>query len=206
MHTAWRIISFLSAGRVSTRLSPRDKVLYLTFDDGPHREHTRDLNRLLQRYDAQATFFLVGSKIESQTESVRSLLDSGHRLGNHSFSHQRLTSMSVAQMRAELSRADSAIGSVDGISVHPFRPPWGQISPQQLLNCVINGDRVVLWSRDSFDYRDSAAAVVARFRAEPPVSGDVVLFHDDGAVAREALEQLLPEWRAAGFKLSAIPP
>jgi peptidoglycan-N-acetylglucosamine deacetylase len=205
MHPAWKIVSLASAGRVSTRLRPRGKVLYLTFDDGPHPDNTPQLISLLGRHDARATFFLVGSKVQPQQELTRALLEAGHRLGNHSFSHRRLTTLSVTEMLEELSRADEALAIIDGVKEHLFRPPWGRITAQQLVTCLASGRRVALWSRDSLDYKSDADEIVRLFRARPPVSGDVLLFHDDGPSACGALSRLLPEWKAAGFDLDPIP-
>ena len=205
MHLAWDLISLVSGGRVRTRMWSRSKTIYLTFDDGPHPDNTASLIRLLEKYDAKATFFLVGSKVEQNGEVVKSLIRSGHRLGNHSFSHRRLKTLTMSEMRKELALADAAMKSIDGHENHVIRPPWGQIRLSQLLYCIFSGKRVALWSRDSCDYKDSAEQIIRRFRETPLVGGDVVLFHDDGPVAQAALEALLPEWRAAGYELAALP-
>ena len=205
MHPAWKIVSLVSAGRVSLRLRSRRKVLYLTFDDGPHPHNTPELIKRLKVEDARATFFLIGSKAHRHRELVQALLQAGHRLGNHSFSHPRLTTLTVPEMHAELSRADQVLGQMDGAKQHLFRPPWGYITPLQLVSCVFAGRRIALWSRDSLDYKHDADAIVRMFRDRPPISGDVMLFHDDGPTACAALEKLLPEWKAAGFALDPIP-
>src|ERR1700761_5407059 len=106
MNIVWQMVSLASAGRVRTRFRPRRKVLYLTFDDGPHPQNTPQLMSLLERYGARATFFLVGSKVQPQQELVRALVGAGHRLGNHSYSHRRLSTLSVSETFDELARAD----------------------------------------------------------------------------------------------------
>jgi peptidoglycan/xylan/chitin deacetylase (PgdA/CDA1 family) len=74
----------------------------------------------------------------------------------------------------------------------------------QLVRCILGLDQLILWSRDSMDYRDGVASIVERFRRSPPAPGDIILFHDDHATAHEALSVLIPEWQSRGFRFEAL--
>lgn len=179
-------------------------TLYLTFDDGPHPVHTPALLELLAGLGVRASFFLVGESAEAHPRIVAAIVAAGHSLGNHSFSHKRRRTMTAAGARADTARTDAVLAKFDGHSTHPFRPPWGEVVPIQLARCIFGLDRLVLWSRNSMDYRDGAASIVDDFRRHPPVPGDIILFHDDHTAAHEALLVLIPEWRSRGFEFGSL--
>lgn len=199
-------VAFGLAGRhIVFGLKPAQPTLYLTFDDGPHLVHTPPLLDLLAQSDARASFFVVGKSAAAHPEVVTAIVAAGHTLGNHSFHHKKRSTMSAAVARSDISETDSVLARFDGQLKHPFRPPWGEVPPMQLLRCIFGLDRLVLWSRDSLDYRENADSIVASFRRNPPSAGDIILFHDDHAVAHEVLSVLIPEWRSRGFRFEALP-
>lgn len=181
-------------------------TLYLTFDDGPNEVHTPALLALLARLGAKATFFLVGKSASLHPQIVTDITASGHSLGNHSFHHRKRRTMSSAIARSDIAETDAVLARFDGKAKHPFRPPWGEVAPLQYLRCLVGMDNLVLWSRDSMDYRENSATIVDAFRRQPPKSGEIILFHDDHPTSTEALEVLIPEWRRSGFGFEALPP
>lgn len=203
MNAKWRLVCALSAGLIRTR-GPRDAV-YLTFDDGPQPVHTVALLELLAQHDARATFFLVGDQAQAYPELVRRLRAAGHSIGNHSMNHPRMSQLDMRAQIAQIDTADAALSQLDPGRTHTFRPPNGRVTPGILLATLLRRRPLVLWSIDSLDYRLDAAAVVQHLRATPPRPGDILLFHDDGACAGDALAVLLPEWRRAGLRFEALP-
>jgi len=180
-------------------------TLFLTFDDGPHPVHTPALLEMLAGLGVRASFFLVGKSATAHPEIVAAIVAAGHTLGNHSYSHRKRRTMTWAVARSDIASTDAVLARFDGRSKHPFRPPWGEVAPMQLVRCILAQDQLILWSRDSLDYRQDAPSIVADIRRSPPVSGDIILFHDDRAVAQEALAVLIPEWQAHGFAFDALP-
>lgn len=205
MKFAWSIADRVSGGRVRTRIATSSAKIFLTFDDGPHPVHTVELLELLSSFDARCTFFLVGDNAERYPEIVRAIVARGHRIGNHSYAHPNWRTIPSARRRDEIARTDSILASFDGHTTHEFRPPRGEIPLSVLLACLLRRDRLTLWSRDSLDYKLTAPQVVAHLGARAPVAGEVLLFHDDQPVAREALCVLLPAWRALGIDFCALP-
>ena len=189
-----------------TTCRAEDRVLYLTFDDGPHPAHTPRLLDLLAGHDARASFFLIGAEAEKHPAIVRRMSEEGHLVGNHSYSHPAFAKITLAEQIAEIDRSDRALAAIDGAAQHAFRPPNGAMPLRMLLHFARVRRRIVFWSYDSLDYRRQPTADhVARLRRDPPVAGDVVLMHDDDERVIESLSELLPEWRAAGFSLRALP-
>lgn len=182
------------------------RALHLTFDDGPHPEHTPRLLDLLARYRARATFFLIGERAEQNPDIVHRLLREGHMLGNHSWQHPDFDRISRRRQREEIARTDRLLQAFDGRQQHDFRPPRGALPAGMVLDCVRRGRRIAFWSYDSFDYsRRPVDELVAIARRHPVRPGEVVLMHDDSAHSLELLRVMLPEWIAAGYALEPLP-
>jgi len=194
----------MTGRRLATRLPRRSPTLYLTFDDGPDPQETPRLLEALGRFDIRATFFVVGRAAERHPHLTRAISDAGHALANHSMTHPWFNRLSVRQQLDEIKSADRVLERIDGKSLHPFRPPHGKWTVFSVIACLVRSQKLVLWSHDSLDYRTSADEVVTHMRSRTIKSGDILLFHDDGPVAREALKQLVPDWKAAGFGFSTI--
>lgn len=200
-----RLLGLLPERLVLTRGPREPGALYLSFDDGPHPEHTPRLLDLLAAHDAQASFFLVGRCIERHPALVERIVAAGHALGNHSYSHPQFHRLGLRQQLDEVERNDRLLAQFDG-GPHRFRPPRGVVSLPLLLAFARRGRGMAYWSYDSLDYQARPAADLAeRMRRQPPVDGDVVLMHDDSDCAVQVLASLLPTWRDEGRRLRALP-
>jgi peptidoglycan/xylan/chitin deacetylase (PgdA/CDA1 family) len=192
-------------GRVLYRLPSPDTV-YLTFDDGPNAGHTRAVLDVLDRHGARATFFMVGRDVHAHPELVDEVVRRGHRIGNHSLIHPRMDRMSAPARRLEIVGLDGVMaGWPSAYDGGWFRPPYGYASVGLIRQALGLGRRIVMWTRDSYDFKWGADEIVQGFVAEPPRAGDILLFHDDSPGAAPALDRLLPQWRARGLRLDALP-
>jgi peptidoglycan/xylan/chitin deacetylase (PgdA/CDA1 family) len=179
--------------------------LYLTFDDGPHPLHTRQILRLLQQHDAKATFFMIGQTLRVHRDVAREVHSAGHRLANHSTTHPWFHRIPKVQQRDEIAATEAELAAIDGRTQHWFRPPHGRLSVHCAAEAVRGRLPLALWSTDSLDYRLSSDAVVSHLLGAGVRGGDILLFHDDAPVSAQALEQLLPKWRAQGLRCAALP-
>lgn len=201
-----RLLGLLPSRLVTTRGRPCGKVLYLTFDDGPDPAYTPTILDLLRQHGATATFFLIGELVDHHPGLVRRIVEEGHQLGNHSWSHPSMPQMPIQAQMEEIARTDASLQAYDGRARHPFRPPFGRLPRNLLLRFARTGRTVALWSYDSHDYqRLPAATLLERIRGNPPRDGDVLLMHDDNDETVALLASLLPEWRARGYALRAMP-
>lgn len=189
----------------------RDAVL-LTFDDGPHPDVTPAVLRLLREHRARAIFFVVGSRIEHAPHLLRAILDEGHEIGNHSFSHPGEHQPWLVPYYRDLARCQERVEELTGARPRFFRPPLGQLSVASVLAPRMLGMRTVLWSFDSGDWRlwgqDAEAASAEAMRVTEALAGremsnDVVLMHDDHPHVVTVLESLLPALVRRGCDLSA---
>jgi peptidoglycan/xylan/chitin deacetylase (PgdA/CDA1 family) len=186
-------------------------ALLLTFDDGPHPDVTPAVLRLLREHKARAIFFVVGSRIERAPHLLRAILDEGHEIGNHSFSHPNERQPWLVPYYKDLALCQEHVAKLTGSRPKFFRPPRGQLSVASVLAPRMLGMKTVLWSIDSGDWRlwdkDAEAAGAAALRIAESLAGrekrnDVVLMHDDHPHVLTVLETLLPELARRGCDLS----
>jgi peptidoglycan/xylan/chitin deacetylase (PgdA/CDA1 family) len=166
---------------------PRDgKKIYLTFDDGPHPEITPYVLNQLKEYDARATFFCIGKNVEAHPALYARILQEGHSVGNHTYSHINGWKTGGREYAADIARARTLIKSP------LFRPPYGRIKRSQLKFLKQEGYRPVMWNILSGDFdkrlgpEDCKRNVIGS--AE---TGAVIVFHDSEK-AWPRLEQALP--------------
>ncbi len=201
-----KLLRWLPRSLVLTTGPAAGKALYLTFDDGPNPGHTEAVLDLLAQHDARATFFVLGEQAERHPGLMRRIAAEGHALGNHSWDHPSFPRITPAEQATQIERTDRVIAVYNEGRRISFRPPSGRFPPALLLRFVRARRRMAYWSYDSLDYRRAPVErMVETIRAQPPVAGDVVLMHDDSELTTQALALLLPEWRAAGFSLRALP-
>lgn len=191
------------AGRLFWRLPAPVPAVALTFDDGPDPQQTPRILDLLAAHGARATFFVIGEHARRCPELVERMLAEGHAVGNHTYSHVSCHRLSAQALHLELKATDAVLealgaGSQGGL----FRPPFGEIRTMQVVHLLREGRRVVLWSRDSRDYRAAPAAAIAEL-GDTLAPRDVVLLHDRFPATLEALPRLLE--RLADRKLATLP-
>jgi peptidoglycan/xylan/chitin deacetylase (PgdA/CDA1 family) len=182
---------------------PPDKVIYLTFDDGPSG-YTQPILDVLARYDAKATFFVLGRAAASQPELVEAIYAAGHGLGNHTYNHPSLPGVGWQRMADEVAGTANALGGRDSGCL---RPPYGARSAAVAGNAGKLGYQLVLWSIDPRDWaRPGARAIAERVISRAHPNG-VVVMHDGGGDRSQtvaALEIILPALRDQGYRFAAM--
>jgi peptidoglycan/xylan/chitin deacetylase (PgdA/CDA1 family) len=167
-------------GRTFTGLARGSKQLALTYDDGPNDPHTLRLLDVLSRHDVRATFFLIGRYVRQKPEIVRDIVNAGHVVGNHTFTHPLLIFKSESEIRKELSDCRAALEDAIGQHSRLFRPPFGGRRPAVLRIVRELGLEPVMWNVTSYDWDAPPAAEIERKVTSQMRGGDVVLLHDGG--------------------------
>lgn len=156
---------------VRWRIEDEDAI-YITFDDGPTPGATEWILATLRRYNAKATFFVLGKNVEQYPDLYAKILEEGHRVGNHTYSHQRGWGMSVERYLEDIDFASDIVQS------NIFRPPYARVTPSQ-LRVVGKRYTIVMWSLLSFDYKRTLSPErCARNVTRDLRAGDIILFHD----------------------------
>jgi peptidoglycan-N-acetylglucosamine deacetylase len=182
-------------------------VVYLTFDDGPTLSWTPRVLGLLARYRARATFFVVGRSAATWPGLVRRAYAAGHGVGNHTWSHRRLTGLRGAGLTAEVGATSAVIGRATGARPRCLRPPYGTVDAASAYRARALGLRLTMWDVDSYDWRRPGVGVIAGRVLSRVRSGDVVLLHDGGGDRSQtvaALQQVLASLSARGFRFRAL--
>lgn len=179
-----RLVVALTRRWIYWKMPVIGKQIFLTFDDGPHPEITPAVLDILKSYGVKATFFCLGKNVESYPQVYKRILDEGHSVGNHSFSHLNGWKTSNARYFNDVEAAGQFIeGDL-------FRPPYGRISPWQMLR-LSKKYRIVCWSILSRDY-DSKVAPEECFRnvVNNLHPGAVIVFHDSQKASVNCLSAL----------------
>jgi peptidoglycan-N-acetylglucosamine deacetylase len=187
--------------KIACSVKTDEKIIALTFDDGPTSE-TNGVLDVLKEYQVSAAFFVVGRRVEKNEDVVRRIHEEGHLIGNHSFSHDYGFSMySKKRIIKELVKTEDVTEKIIGKRMNVFRPPYGVTNPEiqravKHMDCVPVG-----WSLKSKDtVTDRADKIGARLikKVKP---GDVILMHDTMPRVAVALKEFLEFTRKEGYKV-----
>ena len=180
-----------------------NKVIALTFDDGPG-PYTAHLLDVLDQYGAKATFFLIGSKVSSQANIVRSIHARGHQLGNHSWSHPELPKLPVDQIADEIDRTNDAIKQATGVTPAILRPPYGAVNGVVLEQLRLRGMSSILWSVDTRDWADRNSDIVCSRAVAGAHPGAIILMHDIHQTSVGAVPCILSALKQQGYSFVTV--
>lgn len=199
------VLNLLPNNVIFRRMNRQSKDLFITFDDGPDSKHTGPILELLAQFDAKASFFLLGGRIEDEPEVAKQLVEQGHLVGNHSYSHLNVRTRARSQIVAEIIRTEALLTQLDGKERHLFRPPAGRLSFKLFLATIRQRVPIAYWSMDSLDSESGGSErIIERMKRLSPRGGEIILFHDDNAATVEALRALMPHWQSQGFSFVAL--
>ena len=185
------------------RKEGQGRVIYLTFDDGPHPEITAWVMDELKKHQIKATFFCVGENLKKHTETAKQLLTEGHQIGNHTMHHIKGWKHKNNDYLRDIQSCETEIREIheqlDIKKPQPrlFRPPYGQIKPSQIKLLRTKGYEIIQWSDLSCDYDkrlDCEKSLSALVKNAKP--GSIVVFHDSEK-AEHQLKQILPSYLEA---------
>ena len=180
-----------------------NKMIALTFDDGPG-PYTAHLLDVLDQYGAKATFFLIGSKVSSQANVVRSIHARGHQLGNHSWSHPELPKLPVDQIAGEIDRTNDAIKQATGVTPAILRPPYGAVNGVVLEQLRLRGMSSILWSVDTRDWADRNSDIVCSRAVAGARPGAIILMHDIHQTSVGAVPCILSALKQQGYSFVTV--
>jgi peptidoglycan/xylan/chitin deacetylase (PgdA/CDA1 family) len=184
----------------------------LTFDDGPSPRYTREILALLKQYQAKATFFVLGRKVEKYPQIIKAMLREGHEVGNHTFDHPRLTEIAKRECERELERTRLDLDLL-GCPHQPrlVRPPFSAYDDQLTSYLKHTKRELVLWNLDSGDWQGLDAGTIVHNVLDRVKNGSIIVFHDgdekgqaDRRPTVAALKTILPALKARGYAMVTI--
>ena len=194
-------------GEVLWEIETQEKVVAITFDDGPDDQYTNQVLDLLAEYEAKATFFILGKNAEKHPEVILRQFEEGHELANHTYTHPWNTTLK--RIEDEMHKTNDIIYSITGFKPILFRPVGGLYTDGMIDVAVKNGYTVVMWSwhQDTEDWKDPGVSKIVNKVLTGTKPGDVILFHDGGSDRTqtvEALKEILPVLKEQGYQFVTI--
>lgn len=187
-------------------VSTEDSVVALTFDDGPALPHTDSVLELLEAGGVPATFFVIGSSLERHLEVGRRILERGHELGNHSYTHRPLLARSPQAMRYEVEATDSLIRAAGATGRVHFRPPYGKRLVGLPLYLSRTDRTTVLWTLEPDSWYRTADEMVTHV-LDNVRPGSIILLHVElrsRTEERAALPRIIEGIREQGYEFVTV--
>jgi peptidoglycan/xylan/chitin deacetylase (PgdA/CDA1 family) len=177
----------------------------MTFDDGPHGANTPRLLEMLKQRKIKATFFVVGQCVAEYPEIAKRIVEEGHEIANHSWSHPQLTKLGEGGVTDQLGKTHDVVHQTTGVTMKLMRPPYGAFSQNQQAWAFRKwGYRCILWDVDPLDWKIRSAAHVKSEILGHTVPGSIILSHDIHKSTIDAMPETLDGLLAKGFKFVTV--
>jgi peptidoglycan-N-acetylglucosamine deacetylase len=152
--------------------------VYLTFDDGPTPDITLDILSTLKKYDAKATFFLVGRNVRRYPGIAKNIIDSGNEVANHTYSHLNLRYLTSKSIISQIMLTQHEIFHATGIRTGIMRPPFSSFDSNVSCHIKRCGLKIILWTVSPADYENPSPEEIARRVLDRVKPGDIIVLHD----------------------------
>lgn len=198
--------SNFSTGTVThSRGSSAYPHVVMTFDDGPHPQNTPRLLDMLRVHNIRATFYVIGSNVDRYPHIARRIVAEGHEIGNHTYTHRKLTSLSAFEVRQEMQRTQDAIIRATGVKPRTMRPPYGALRTDQRVTVMREfGYPTILWSVDPRDWQRPGSSVVTSRILAGAENGAIILAHDLHAPTVTAMPATFNGLLSRGYKFVTV--
>ena len=183
------------------KINNSDKLIALTFDDGPNYNTSKVLD-VLAKYNVKATFFVLGSKAKDNKKILKREYDSGMEIGNHTFNHLLLTKYKENVIKDEIDKTSSVIFEVTGRYPKLLRPSYGAYN-----NTIkkIGDMPIIIWDIDTLDWKYHNSKRIASRVINKVKDGDIILMHDIYSATANSLNIIIPELQNRGYTFVTIP-
>lgn len=187
--------------------SRNEKMIALTFDDGPHPKETHEVLDVLDKYNVKGTFFVVGKHANWYSEPLKRAAKEGHEIGNHTFSHPDISCLSSDDIKREIKECEDTLIRLTGKKPTLFRPPYGSYSKDKLAEIAKeSGYKIILWTTiDAKDWKNPPSSQISDTIINKAQNGDIILLHDYGTENTvKALDTIISEMIKKGYKFVTV--
>lgn len=197
------VISMIFTILLSQPVTAGQKIIALSFDDGPGR-YTNAILDILEEYNVRATFFVLGSAIEQRPETFLRTVELGHEIGNHTWNHENLTGLSAWQITQTLRNTSNLIEELTGQAPSIMRPPYGAFGSREQSIIERLGYSVIMWSVDPRDWERRNSRAIYNHITQNARHGDIILLHDIHRTTYQAVDKLIPSLIERGFTFVTV--
>lgn len=188
-----------------SRGSSRGRYVALTFDDGPVASNTTRLLDMLKRRNIKATFYVLGERVQRNKALTRRMVAEGHEVGNHTWTHGKLTGMSNSKIRWELDKTRDAIVAATGVKPRTMRPPYGALRTSQREWIFREyGYPTILWDVDPEDWKKPGTSVIRNRILSKTKNGSIILLHDLHKSSVDAVPTTVDSLLRQGYKFVTV--
>lgn len=194
-----------SSGVTFSRVSVPGPYVALTFDDGPHAQNTPRLLDILRARNVKATFYVIGKCVDLYPGIVRRTVAEGHEIGNHTYNHPKLSSLSNETVMSEIRRCDDAIMRAAGVRPKTLRPPYGALlqTQRQMVHSTF-GYPTIMWSVDPMDWKRPGVSVVTQRIVSGTNNGAIILVHDLHSTSVDAMPATIDALLSKGYRFVTV--
>lgn len=176
------------------------KYVAITFDDGPSI-YTKNILETLKKHNVNATFFVLGNKVETYQDLLKRSLNDGNVIGNHSYNHKWLIKLNKEEIKEQVNKTNEEIQKYTGYIPTLLRPTYGSVN--QTLKNIPNMD-IVLWTVDTMDWKYKSVSKIVSRATSCLKDGDIILMHDIYKRTANALEKIIAEIKKQGFEIVTV--
>ena len=182
------------------KIPTTEKILYLTFDDGPHPRVTPKVLKTLKRHSIKATFFLLGRNCERYPKIVKQIQEEGHDIQNHSYDHADFTLLSNEQIDTDIRQSQALLESLIDKRPEFVRVPYGRITPRVYKHLKKSFKEVIKWNIDTKDWDiENNSLGISTYIINHVGPGSILLFHDNNNNCLQTLASTIPALKDLGY-------
>ena len=184
------------------KIDPDQKMIAITFDDGPHPTNTQKILDALEKYDGRATFFMLGQNAEAYPDAVKAVYESGSEIGIHTWNHPQLTKLSSDKILKQVQDTSDVIYELTGFRPKLVRPPYGAIN--ETVKTTLKDYPLICWNIDSEDWKSKDETVFVPHVMKDVSDGDIVLLHDIHSTTVPGAEKIIKQLAEQGYQLVTV--
>ncbi|MCT8137090.1 polysaccharide deacetylase family protein [Anaerobacillus sp. CMMVII] len=194
--------------RIINEVQTQHKVVAITFDDGPNPLYTSQVLEIFAEVSGKATFYMIGNQMTKYPEIVEAAIEQGHEIGNHTYTHPKLTDLNSSDHVNEIKLSDKITKEMTGQSPTTFRPPYFDYNNETHSICENLGYRMIgACNLDAMDWEQPGVEHILSKSREQIKKGSILIFHDgfgDRSQTIEAVRLLVKELHSQGYKLVTV--
>ncbi len=198
--------TFQFFGEIVPRVETSQKVIALTFDDGPSRQKTDEILQILREENVRATFYVTGAEIEKNPGELEKIIAEGHEIGNHTFNHEKMLLVSPSYVKSEIERTDELIKKAGWSDEITFRPPYSTKLVTLPFYLSKNNRKTITWDVEPETYVEKSEDLI-KHTLDNTKNGSIILLHvmyNSRAESMKSVRPIIRGLRKKGFEFKTV--